>query len=517
MAGSTDLSESLTQRVREAEKLDGEGKGSEAGVILDDVIRRYGDSADSSVQLIVARARVGRVYVSVGQRRDPFAAIKQLEAIGNSYADSSLTSLRAYMVDSLLSLPAFLARISVSDSPKVGWAYATALANLDRWYRSDINNEMQISLAHALHERASVLLVLGRERQAKRALGAIVARYASSSDEQARLLSTVAQQRIRLLSSISLPPFQYPGVLGMLSEEDQANFRSLANRGDAFGAATAIGATVLILGAVFIHWAATWERVVVFMAAVPFAGFAAWWFGARLWRELYESRFSFLAVRARESHRRALGILQAYRRMGQPFILALHNFAVSVSGSTLRYRDLVITAPGEPEGSTFEELLAKALEQFAPVLRIADTTDVPTWNEPCLYLTEKNWYGTVSQLVPEAALIVTYATFLTPGVERELSLLRDLDKAKSTVVVVGQPSDYGLLKDVTVRFGTPDFEAISNKSPQLSGFPRIVRQSDVKLDRLSSSRPFAGLLNDLRLPDDRLTWMQYLLAHQRPT
>jgi len=175
----------------------------------------------------------------------------------------------------------------------------------------------------------------------------------------------------------------------------------------------------------------------------------------------------------------ARDILTRHRRARRPFVLFLRTFDIQFVLGSPRY-------PGDPGGVYFlRDRINKRLKRGVGLVAIAQQGELPFMRStkasavPLLWLENENWEPVVDHLIGAASIILTEVTHLTPGVVRELELIRHHAKEDETIVVLPGPD--------------MPFD-LSELSPPLSDFPRVVRISELPAKNPLRSFVFADLV-----------------------
>jgi hypothetical protein len=178
----------------------------------------------------------------------------------------------------------------------------------------------------------------------------------------------------------------------------------------------------------------------------------------------FETTLTVLHQFAQNSpHDRAVALVQSIAATQTPFGLYLRSFELGARPAS----DRMPIEAGQSAGK-FEQyfvinmddynLQATIQRRIAPIVPVLgvenDTFDFHVENDlPRLRLSSVIWPYIVRKLADSAALIIVYLQRLTPGIEVELSMLRQAGRQSRTIVVTNADADIqGALGDFPVAF-----------------------------------------------------------------
>ncbi|MGA2128008.1 MAG: hypothetical protein ABSG76_17880 [Xanthobacteraceae bacterium] len=212
---------------------------------------------------------------------------------------------------------------------------------------------------------------------------------------------------------------------------------------------------------------------------------------------------------AADLHMRALGVVEAYRRDGDPFALFLRNFDVET------FRSTVPTADGDALllGSYADEarieaaimaglVSAEGLSRPVPMVGIANPslgTARPRYQHavPKLELPDRIWRAALIELADRAAMIVIEITSASPGVAFELRALSALGRQDATLAILsesGRGADPVLLGALLGQGPDHVPPLIADVCQVLRSFPHVVSEADLPFDDLRSVPVIAAAL-----------------------
>jgi tetratricopeptide (TPR) repeat protein len=179
-----------------------------------------------------------------------------------------------------------------------------------------------------------------------------------------------------------------------------------------------------------------------------------------------------------DSHQQALSILFKYLNEGIPFCLFLCSFDIEASFHTgsSKGRTLWAAIQKVKPGNSVEKQIAGNSEIKIPMIAIANNTPMNDLTErylPRLELPNDGWQTVVEELIRAAEFVIINVTRLTPGILRELDILRRLDKSAQTIVFVSKADDLTFLPQALVNSPPPGPQA-SRESPELETFQLVL-------------------------------------------
>jgi tetratricopeptide (TPR) repeat protein len=186
-----------------------------------------------------------------------------------------------------------------------------------------------------------------------------------------------------------------------------------------------------------------------------------------------------------DSHQQALSILFKYLNDGIPFGLFLGSFDIEASFRTGSSEGRTVWAAIQvmPRDSV-EKQIADNSEIKIPMIAIANNTPMNSLTEGCLprlELPNDGWQIVVEELIRAAEFVIINVTRLTPGVLRELDIVRRLDKSAQTVVFVSKAGDLAFLPQFLVDSPPPGPQA-SRESPELETFQLVLYDKSVQTE-----------------------------------
>ncbi len=199
-------------------------------------------------------------------------------------------------------------------------------------------------------------------------------------------------------------------------------------------------------------------------------------------------------------HDAAVHVIWECITYGEPFVLFLRNFDVETPTS----RSARMGVASMLGASEVEPALARAFDGVLPLLGLANPLNrLPMIGSPGvspvpkLELRTDSWEEHVSRLVALAHLIVVEIDTLSPGVGRELELIRAAGKQERTVLIFAPEGDRALHDAISrgmgIKPGSPH-RKVSVGSPELSDFKRAVDHADVPYESPRESQLFGDLL-----------------------
>ncbi len=211
-----------------------------------------------------------------------------------------------------------------------------------------------------------------------------------------------------------------------------------------------------------------------------------------------------LVRRARDRHRRSVGVVRSWLCAGEPFVLLLRNFELTERSGVAA----LLPDPDEPAdhvqvinlhggGPALRELAASV-----PLVLVASTTagelelgqDWGQFTAPVrLYLPDETWFDTVSTLIRLADQVVVWAAELTPGLARELDFLTSERRAGDALVVLDSLVDPATQAWLPRTGGEP----LTRDHPVLAPFPHVVDATEMKGKRMAECPPLVRLLERL--------------------
>jgi tetratricopeptide (TPR) repeat protein len=262
-----------------------------------------------------------------------------------------------------------------------------------------------------------------------------------------------------------------------------------------------LGACLVFIVGVALGWSTFWWGSAA--ALVFILGIERWVSTANLRYQDYHWSEAFLLIAPKDEEievagqERAQSILRRQEQHGEPFALYLRNFDLearafqsSITGGP------AVWHPTTP--NTIAERLAKSLAGKISLVGIRNTTvdRSPFEGIPTLSCSDETWKAVVHDLIRHSAFVVLDVERMTLGVSIEIRLLIDARaQAKTVVVLEDQTNDEefdgleAVMGDTVVRAPLTDESAES-----LLSFRRVVHQSDIRFDDLTSQPQFADLL-----------------------
>jgi hypothetical protein len=233
---------------------------------------------------------------------------------------------------------------------------------------------------------------------------------------------------------------------------------------------------------------------------------------ARLVKSYLDMHRAQITQRAQEEahlHQKAARILLECREQSRPFALLLRNFdleAYQQTGpATIRKRAIRerIRFNLSNQGNV-ETRLASALRGRLPILGIANPSVHRSDYRhavPKISLPFDRWQEALHGLVQDASFIVVDLDRLSPGVSFELQTILQHNKQQRTVIVLSDPSREPETDPATYKLQTlygvdsARPEPLDLSGPELSQFPRVIREAEVPFADLDGSPLFVDLLS----------------------
>lgn len=192
-----------------------------------------------------------------------------------------------------------------------------------------------------------------------------------------------------------------------------------------------------------------------------------------------------------DQHLQAQAALRNCRRVGRPFLLFLRSFSTEYDSSRIGTN---VTVAFSTASIDFQKWLKRSLGQALPTIRLHGGSDTMpgTPEDGALVLSthSANWEAVAAELVQAAAAIVFLISDVSPGVSKELDLIRRFGQMNRCVVILADPRDTpghheNLTSHLTTLIGAEDGPGLDLAQSRLSGF--LSRPKD------ASGRPTTGL------------------------
>jgi tetratricopeptide (TPR) repeat protein len=444
-----------------------------------------------------------------GRRGDTKAALETLDEVVRRLVNESDIASQSLVASAMFNKGVALRYARQTE------AAASALDGVVRRFGNESERELSFWVALSLYNKGFVFDDVGRASDAVAAFDAFINRFQESTDPPIReRVASALYYEIRLLLKLE----QY--------DRAKSAFESLLSR---FGDSTQPAIQQVIVQLVrltrgkidpFLH-APHAEAVLpapdkaLYEKAIPDQSRAA-----QVYQETLVSHHESVQWQVKRDaalHADAMKIVTAHRERLEPFALFLRNFDVEAY-------QRIGSGPEGPQQIHFtndararvETKVGAALRGRLPILGIANplVSLRPDYEHafPKLALANESWRIALHELIATACLIVVEVTKLSPGVFNELQIIGWHGQQKSTVIIISEDEN----QDDPLTLGVKQFfniveeprQTVEEIEAQLSAFPRVVREEEVRFDELVSSAAFADLLAQAE-------WLRSLSFEQR--
>jgi tetratricopeptide (TPR) repeat protein len=432
---------------------------------LDEVVQRLANDRDTAAHVLVASAMFNK-GVALRYARQTEAAASAFDEVARRFGDENALELSFWVA-----LAFYNKGFVFADAGRANDAVAAFDTFMDRFHQSS-DLRIRQRVADALYHEVRLLITLGQTERAQSVFESLLREFGDSPEPG---IEQVIVQLVRLTQG-KFDPFRLAHHAADVSQPPEK---------------------------------AEYDR------AIPDQSRAA-----QVYQETLDSHRKVVqsqAARDAALHAEAMNIVTAYRDRLEPFALFLRNFDIEayqrIGTGPEGAQQILFTTTPHPR---IETKVAAALAGRLPVLGIANplVSLRPDYQHaiPKLGLANESWRIAMHELIATASLIVMELTKLSPGVFNELRIIGWYGKQNSTVIIVSE--DEGEQDPLTL--GLKQFfhiaqeprQSLEQIRAQLSAFPRVVLEEEVRFDELASSPPFADLLAHAQ-------WVRGLSLEQR--
>lgn len=453
-----------------AESFEEAGQPQEAVAAYEEVHRRFGDAPEGEIveHVVASLVRRANLLLLLGYGAQ---AVRDLADLAATYGDDASPEIVQTWISIALydKAAAFCAEGLRARDVAPAMLGVTFYDELDARFRAAPSPSVQEWVAKGRYNKGDALAVMNQVAPAREAFEDVVGRFGGSGDETLHEVAAYAAVRARMLIEIPPPPSGlHPTAIGWRAE--LIHDRESTDDPEA---------------------AAEIDRGLVAVDRFAAAHHSA----------------------VQASHETAVKVLTAYMAQAAPFALLLRTFDLEgffrdvPAPEHLRESSPDIgVALGAATPSRFEQFLVTQLGDSVPVISVCNRGVVLgslTAAIPRIVLPDTRWETIVEHLVANASFVFMDADRLSPGVERELGLLRQHHREADTVVVL--PSDdpdsqerflerYYRVAGEFYGLDQSEYEPLEEGHAALAGFPRVVAEDLLVEEGLARSSAVADLI-----------------------